>query len=179
MAYLAAVSLASGRAVGLLAVAGVAAGLALVGLLAAFGLTGAIDAVPAAHAVLRYAGAFYMLWLAYDAWRGEGEGALQDVSAFTALRRGFVTNLLNPKAAAFFVTVMPEFVGPGEDVLAQNLRLVVVYVVVATFVHASIVAFAGGLRPYLVQGRREQLVRRTLAVMLAAVAVWFFARTGG
>ena len=87
--------------------------------------------------------------------------------------RGLVTNLLNPKAAVFYVAVLPTFVEPDRPILMQTLMLSAVYVAVATIVHAAIVMLAGALEPLLNDPLRERLARRALSAPLAAVALWF------
>lgn len=175
MAYLATLALAEGRRTGLAAVAGVMLGLAGIGLASMFGLATLIQTVPVAHDGLRYGGAAFLLYLAWEAWRGAGEESGSGSGASQAFRRALVTNLLNPKAAAFYVLVLPLFLTPEAGaVTGQTLLLVLIYVIVATAVHAMIVLFAAALRPYLVEGPRERLVRRLLAVSIALVAVWFF-----
>jgi threonine/homoserine/homoserine lactone efflux protein len=175
MAYLAALSLAEGRRTGLAAVAGVALGLAGIGLLAAFGLAAAVERIPYAYEVLRYAGAGFLLYLAWEGWRGIGDAQGDSIGRGAAFRRALLTNLLNPKAAAFYLAVLPLFLNPArQDITVQTLELVAVYVAIATAVHAALVLFAAGLRPYLVQGPYERLVRRLLAASLALVAIWFF-----
>lgn len=177
MAYLAALSLAEGRRVGLSAVAGVALGLTLIGVAAALGVTAMISASPPAYQLLRYAGAAFLLYLAWEGWCG-ADGIDTPMGRRAAFGRALLTNLLNPKAAAFYVTVLPLFLGsPVDGVLARNLWLVAIYVAVATAIHAAIVLFADTLRPYLVEGPRERFVRRALAVALALVALWFFIGT--
>lgn len=175
MAYLAALSLAEGRRTGLAAVCGVTLGLTGIGLLAAFGLATALDNIPFAYQGLRYAGAAFLLFLAWEGWRGAGNSDAEPMGDGAAFRRALMTNLLNPKAAMFYVSVMPLFLVEGRaDIVPQTLVLVAIYVGVATMVHAAIVFFAAALRPYLVAGPYEQLVRRLLAASLALVAIWFF-----
>jgi threonine/homoserine/homoserine lactone efflux protein len=175
MAYLAALSLAEGRRPGFAAVAGVALGLAGIGLIAALGLASLIERIPAAYEALRYAGAAFLLYLAWEGWRGAGESSPAALGEGAAFRRALLTNLLNPKAAAFYVMVMPLFLVPERgDAGGQTLILVAIYVAVATLVHGAIVLFASALRPYLVEGPYERLVRRLLAASLALVALWFF-----
>ncbi|KAF0232016.1 MAG: lysine exporter protein [Beijerinckiaceae bacterium] len=175
MAWLAALSLAEGRRAGLAAVAGVSLGLAGIGVAAVFGLAAVLDGNRILYDVLRYAGSVFLLYLAWEGWRGaEGNNGEKSGRA-AAFGRALAQNLLNPKAALFYIAVMPMFLVPGrQDVMAQSLVLVVIYVSVATAVHAGIVLFAASLRPYLVAGPHERLVRRLLAVSLALVAIWFF-----
>jgi threonine/homoserine/homoserine lactone efflux protein len=171
MAYLAALALARGRRTALLAVAGVALGLALSGLAATFGLAALATASPAFMTSLRYAGIAYLLWLAYDTWRepkGEGEDEL------ASFRRGLITNLLNPKAFAFYLSVMPGFLPEGGSSATPVVLLYVfVYVLIATAVHAAIVIAADALRPFLEKAGPRQTIRRFLALGLVGVAVWF------
>lgn len=178
MAYLVALSLSEGRRAGLAAVAGVTLGLSIVGVLAVLGLAAIVSASPVLQDVLRYAGSGFLLYLAYEAWIGADDGAHQPMGRRAAFGRALLTNLLNPKAAAFYLTVLPLFLpkgaasGPGLP-----LMLVAIYVGVATIVHAALVLFAARLRPYLLTDGRQVMVRRFFALALAAVALWFFWET--
>ena len=88
--------------------------------------------------------------------------------------RGLTVNLLNPKAAVFYVAVLPTFIDAARGaVLAQNLMLVAIYVAVATAVHTGVVLLAAQLRPLLVAGAGERIVRRVLAIVMAMIAIWF------
>jgi threonine/homoserine/homoserine lactone efflux protein len=177
MGYLAVLSLSRGWRVGIAAVAGVALGHAAYGVAAAFGVTAAVDAFPLLYEVLRWSGVAYMLWLAYEAWATEAETS-PDVTrdnahgARLAFQRGLITNLLNPKAAIFFVTVVPTFVRPGGSVTAQTLLLSVIFVAVATAVHTVIVVLAGRVQPFAASPARRRPIRRGLAVVLMAIAAW-------
>ncbi|WP_113132251.1 LysE family translocator [Hyphomicrobiales bacterium] len=174
MAYLAMVAASEGRRPGMATVAGVALGPALVGFAASFGVAEFVGQSDMLYGALRWAGVGFLLYLAFDAWNGNGEEAGpsgKPVSFY--FRRGLITNLLNPKAALFFVTVLPTFVDDARPLLPQNLTLAAIYVGVATAVHAAIVLLAGALEPVLNSPSRERLVRRVLALMLAAVAIWF------
>jgi threonine/homoserine/homoserine lactone efflux protein len=171
MAYLATVALAQGRRPALMAVAGVALGLALSGLGAAFGLAALAAASPLVPQALRYAGIAYLVWLAYDTWREPGEGGGDELASF---RRGLITNLLNPKAFAFYLSVMPGFLPQGGETATGVVLLHVgVYVAIATGVHAAIVIAADGLRPLLERAGPRRTIRRALALGLLGVALWF------
>jgi threonine/homoserine/homoserine lactone efflux protein len=172
MTYLAIVSVSNGWRAGFATVAGVALGLAVIGLIAALGVAAIIQSSDTLYEVLRWAGVFYLLRLAYEGWQGEmaQEDAPTGASYFL---RGLVTNLLNPKAAVFYVAVLPKFVDTSMPVIWQTLTLSAVYVAVATLIHALIVLLAGALEPLLTDPVIERRVRRFLSLLLALVALWF------
>jgi threonine/homoserine/homoserine lactone efflux protein len=177
MGTLASLTLERGRSAGLAAIAGITLGLAIIGTLAAFGLTAVIAESPALYQALRWAGIFYLLYLAYDAWRDAGAGAdiaSKPEDAGSLFLRGLTVNLLNPKAAVFYIAVLPTFIDVARGaVLVQNLTLVAIYVAVATAVHTGVVLLAAQLRPLLVAGAGERLVRRALAIVMGIIAIWF------
>ena len=178
MAYLAALSLSRGAAVGLAAVAGVALGLSVYGLAAAFGVAAVIENSTFLYETLRWAGVIYLLWIAWEAWATAGEVApeetrVENQALASAFRRGLVTNLLNPKAAVFYVAMLPEFVNvPAGNITGQTLKLSAIYVGIATAIHALIVLSAGFVGRYVEVQRRIRLIRRALALALVGVAVW-------
>jgi threonine/homoserine/homoserine lactone efflux protein len=184
MTYLAALSLSSGMRTGFAAVAGIAIGLATYGIVAALGLAAAIDGSPLLYGLLRWGGVAYLLWLAWEAWSSERETAPEatdgpDGEPWLAFRRGLITNLLNPKAAVFYVAVLPEFIRPdGGSVMAQTLTLSLIYVAVATAIHCGIVALAGLLQSKFATPDSRRTVRRLLAMALVAIAIWFALTTG-
>ena len=183
MAYLAALAATKGRAVGFAGVAGVALGLSIVGVLAALGVGALVQSSVVLWEALRWGGVLYLLWLAYDTWRGEAEenefgegtGAL-----FVTFRRGLITNLLNPKAAVFYVAILPQFLSPAASApVLEAVTLSIVYVAVATGVHAAIVAAAGSLQPFFADEARQRVARRGFALALVAIALWFAVSTAG
>ena len=123
---------------------------------------------------LRWAGVLFLLYLAWEGWTAGSDVASAGGGAngryFT---RGLVTNLLNPKAAIFYVAVLPTFVDAGRPILAQTVLLTTVYVAIATGIHGMIVVLAGSLEPFLNDPRRERFSRRLLSALLALVAFWF------
>jgi threonine/homoserine/homoserine lactone efflux protein len=178
MAYLAALSLSRGWRIGLAAVAGVALGLSVYGIAAALGVAAIIESSTLLYQALRWGGVIYLLWLAWDAWSSvdditPDETPGQDHERASAFRRGLITNLLNPKAAVFYVAVLPEFLDPGAGgVATQTLTLSAIYVAIATLIHAGIVLSASRLRTVIVKPAQVRLIRRALALALVVIAVW-------
>jgi threonine/homoserine/homoserine lactone efflux protein len=179
MAYLATLAISRGRAAGLIATAGVAVGLAVHATVAGLGAGVLIQQYPALYDVLRWIGVGYLFYLAWEGWQTEREvspeRASHAIAASPLFLRGFLSNVFNPKSILFFVSVLPTFLGTGPGAPSLPTQMAVfgsLYVGIATAVHGSIVVLAAQLRPWLVEGPRQQTVRRILAVLLALVAIW-------
>lgn len=185
MAYLAALSLSQGMRTGFAAVAGIALGLAVYGAAATLGLSAVIDNSRLLYEAMRWAGVGYLVWLAWDAWATEqnvspdATNSNGDIAGWAAFRRGLITNLLNPKAAVFYVTVLPEFVQPDRGSLAmQTLMLGVLYVAIATLIHSAVVALAGAMQSTIDVANNRRTIRGAFAIALVGIAIWFAVATG-
>lgn len=170
MTWLALLSARKGRGAGFMAVAGIATGLSLLALVAATGAAAAISAYPALYEAIRWGGVAFLLYLAWEAWVGEKDGVGQ-LDRNRHFRRGMVVNLLNPKAAAVFVVMIPGFAGPGAT--TTQVVMTLIYLVIASIAHGLIVVFAGSFQRAVADPGREMIVRRVSAVLLAGVAMWF------
>lgn len=176
MTWLALLSAREGRIAGFQAVAGIAAGLTLLALIAATGAAALISAWPPLYEAMRWGGVLFLLYLAWEAWVGETDDG-KPREAGRHFRRGLVVNLLNPKAAAVFVVMIPGFAGPDTS-SASLVTMTLAYLVIATLAHALIVLFAASFQKALANPQREVVVRRIFAVALAAVAIWFAVTSG-
>ncbi len=183
MGYLALVSARRGWGAGLLTVAGVTLGLGAHMLAAAFGLSQLAVAQPVLYQGLRWAGVFYLLWLAWDGWRRQdGPAELDDRGPgdWRDVRRGVITNLLNPKALIFYVAVLPSFAPVDTEMpLRTFLTLGITHLGVSVVIHLAIVAL--GARAYRWGARADQSppVRAAFALGLVAVAAWVAWSTRG
>lgn len=176
MGWLALLAAQRGRSVGLGAVAGVALGLTIAGTAAALGLAFIIKATPWLFQLLRFAGALYLVYLAWEAWRdaeadidgGTGEPVLHYFS------QGLISNMLNPKAYLFYAAVLPQFLPATDASWLDIATLTALYVAVATLVHGAIVLLAGSAGTVLNNKRRRKWLGRSAAVFLVLLAGWFF-----
>jgi threonine/homoserine/homoserine lactone efflux protein len=182
MAWLAALSMGEGRRAGLAATMGVALGLFINALAAALGLAFIVADNPLLLQILRWGGALFLLWLAWESWRDAGESSPAAIATPERSRHhfisGFVVNLLNPKAMLFYVVVIPRFNGgmvPGFG-LAFSLALVSIFI--ATLVHLSIILAGSRAGNWLADPARTRTVRRVLALLIVGVAIWFVAEAG-
>ena len=136
--YLISRTLCQGRTAGIVSLAGTTSGLLFYALAAAFGLTAVFVAVPLLFDVVRWAGAAYLLWLAWDAVRPRGSGGLfarrdlPPIAPRVLYRTGILTSILNPKVALFYLALFPQFVDPSRgSVLLQSLVLAAVQIAIA------------------------------------------------
>jgi threonine/homoserine/homoserine lactone efflux protein len=119
MAFTLVATLRGGVRGGLAATLGVGAGCVVHVLAAAFGMAALMAASSTAFALVKWAGAAYLLWLAIGMFRAAGRPLAATPSPPAApatarlLRQGFVTNVLNPKVALFFLALLPQFIDAG------------------------------------------------------------------
>jgi threonine/homoserine/homoserine lactone efflux protein len=176
MTTLAVLSARAGRRAGTAAVTGVALGLLIVGLAAALGLAALIDRSPWLYEILRWSGVGYLFWLAWVGWHGESDVSPDPIDGSEAdlryFRQGLITNVLNPKAGVFYLSILPNFIDAGRSVLTQTITLILVYVAVATVIHLAIVGLADRARVALDNPGRRRIARRVLSLLLALVALW-------
>ena len=174
MGWLAALTLREGKKPAFGAVAGIATGLSLQLIAAVTGLTALIISVPSVHTGLHWAGVAFMLYLAWEAYADTGSAALSAVGRERGFRRGLIANVLNPKALAFYVLLINQFVRPDAamPVWQQSLLLGLIHLTVATLVHAGIVLLAARLGTRLETWRTSLAARLTFAGLLVAIAVW-------
>jgi threonine/homoserine/homoserine lactone efflux protein len=155
MVYLISRSINQGRAAGLISLGGVALAFVLYLLCAALGVTALLLTVPLAYDALRLAGALYLLYLAWQALRPGGRSPFQVRQLERDRPRklfamGFLTNLLNPKAAVLYLSLLPQFITPGHsNVLQQSLVLGSTQMAISLTVNALIVLMAGTIAGFL------------------------------
>jgi threonine/homoserine/homoserine lactone efflux protein len=178
MIYLISRSICQGSKAGLISLGGVALGFLVYMLLAAFGITAIIIAVPYAYDALRFAGAAYLLYLAWQAVRPGGRSPFQvkDLPPDSPRRlfmMGLLTNVLNPKAAVLYLSLLPQFIRPEHgDVLAQSIVLGSTQILISMTVNAAIVMTAGAVAHFLATRPTWATVQRWLmATVLGGLAV--------
>jgi threonine/homoserine/homoserine lactone efflux protein len=176
--YLISRSITQGPAAGIVSLAGVALGFVFYMLCAAFGITALLFAVPYAYDALRFAGAAYLLGLAWQSVKPGGRSPFQVKKlAFDSPRKlfvmGFVTNLLNPKIAMLYLALLPHFIDPAAgSVLAQSLLLGSIQIAISVSVHVMIALAAGSIALFLTTRPSWMLVQRYLmGTVLAGLAV--------
>lgn len=178
MIYIISRSICQGARAGIISLGGVAMGFVVYMLLAAFGITAILFAIPYAYDVLRLMGAAYLLYLAWQAVKPGGQSPfhVRDLAPDSPGRlfsMGFLTNVLNPKIAVMYLSLLPQFVSPERgSVLAQSLWLGMTQMVISVTVNGMIALSAGGVAAFLVQRPGWATVQRwMMATVLGGLAV--------
>ncbi|MEO5867111.1 MAG: LysE family translocator [Sphingomonas sp.] len=178
MIYLVSRSLCQGPRAGFQSLIGTGAAFILYMLAAVMGITALLMAVPLAYDVLRGVGALYLLYLAWQAVRPGGRSplAVRDLPADSSrklIAMGFMTNLLNPKAAVLYLSLLPQFIRPERGhVLQQGLVLGGVQIVISMAGNAFFVMIAGSLARFLASRPHWEVAQRWLmGTVLSALAV--------
>jgi threonine/homoserine/homoserine lactone efflux protein len=164
-------SLSGGVRRGWMAALGICAGVLCWGFASAAGITALLSASRRAYDGLRIAGAIYLVWLGIRALRAKAEADdpnEQIASRASTFRTGLLSNLLNPKVGAFYLSVLPQFVPKDAPVLATSMLLALVHAlqgIVWLGLVAVLVARLGALlRRPVVKQRLEQFTGLVLVV---------------
>jgi threonine/homoserine/homoserine lactone efflux protein len=178
MIYLISRSICQGRVAGLISLGGVALGFVFYMLSAAFGITALLLVVPYAYEALCYGGAAYLFWLAWQAIKPGGRSPFQvkqlpQDSPRKLFVMGLVTNLLNPKIAMLYLSLLPQFLNPEQgNVLGQSITLGFIQIVISVSVNCLIALTAGSIAGFLAERPLWLLIQRWLmGTVLAGLAV--------
>jgi threonine/homoserine/homoserine lactone efflux protein len=151
MLLIAARSVAQGRMAGLFTYLGVATGSFAHALALALGLSHLFLAIPFAYEAVRYAGALYLAYLAWQAFTARdcfsSQARIQNKHLMAVIfRQGLISSLLNPKLALFFLALFPQFIDPDAGAVGiQILVLALILNGVGFFVNMTVAFLAGSV----------------------------------
>lgn len=141
------------------------------------GLAALLQASAVAFQIVKAAGVVYLLWMAWNVWRGRGaltvEGRTTRVPVGTLIRDGILLNVLNPKLSVFFLAFLPQFVPVDAPDAALKMTGLALVFMGMTFAAFSIYgAFASSLRDrVLLKPRAMSWLRGTFAVSFALLGL--------
>ena len=171
-------ALCQGRVAGWISVMGVQAGNVLHIAAATLGLSAVMASQPLLFDAIRFAGAAYLLWLAWQAVRPGGRSlfevqSLPHDSASKLFRMGLITNMLNPKQLVFYTSIFSQFLHPERgSVIDQSLQLAATHISLSIVVNGAIVAGAASIALLLQRSSRWALIQRVvMATVLTGLAV--------
>lgn len=176
--YVMARSLGQGKRAGLLSVIGIGGGVLVHTVAAAFGLSKLFLHVPAAYTFVKYAGVAYLLYLAWRILRDRSEAVVPGVprqdGATRLVGQAFLTNLLNPKAALFFVAVLPQFATrtDGQALFLELLALGLMVVALSMLVNGLYALLAARFAGWFQRSERADRIQKWVSAgTLGAIAV--------
>jgi len=161
---------------GVVAALGIGAADLVLTALTAAGLTAAIAQWPPSFDLIRWAGAFYLLWMAWKAIRARAglplHAAIQ-ASLMSVFMRAMLNSLLNPKALLFFMVFLPQFVVRGSSSVAQQIVMLgLVLTLIASIFHIALGLVGGVIRSYTSHNSQSaKWQSRGLALVLVLLAV--------
>ncbi|BFT73876.1 LysE family translocator [Paenibacillus sp. P36] len=181
MIYLISRSISQGRKAGIISLMGVVLGFLVYLIASLVGLIAIFNTVPIIYTAMKWAGAAYLLWLAWKAMKPGSASLLEPIALPIEKPRklflmGFITNLLNPKIAVLYISLLPQFQDPTQgSLLAQSATLGLTQIVISFAVNLLIVLTASkiagwfGKRPTWLKAQRWLMsgVLAGLAVKLA------------
>ena len=151
MIYLISRSICQGRKAGLISLFGLVPGFGVHMLSASIGLSAIFLSVPFAYELLKWCGAFYLLWMGWNSVKSGGGSLFKPRKLPLDPPRklflmGFLTSLLNPKVAVFYLSLFPQFVEPHRgSVLLQSITFGLIQIIVSFSVDFLICIFAAGI----------------------------------
>jgi len=134
--------LALGRRRTMLTILGIGSGCVIHATASALGISAILATSATAYNIVKTIGAAYLVWIGIQSIRGTGRpastasdaaatpvaGSPRTTGNYRAYLQGFLTNVLNPKVAIFYLTFLPQFISPGERVLTRSLFLATVHI---------------------------------------------------
>ncbi len=146
--------ISQGRAAGLVAALGFAAGISFHTTLAALGVAALLKSSPVAFEAVKLAGAAYLVWIGIKAIRSKGLSSAHERPSqplAVVFRQSVIGNLLNPKVTLFFIVFLPQFVSPhgGQSVMLQMFELGGVFMLQTVAVFSVFGVAAGMIGAYL------------------------------
>ena len=175
--------IARGRRAGMITTLGICSGLFVHATLSALGLSLILARSAEAFTIVKLAGAVYLAWLGAQSLRRAARtapanatpprvGDARESDPARSWREGFLTNVLNPKVAVFYLAFLPQFVAPGDPLLATFLLLAAIHAVLGLVWLSGLAALLAGARGWFTRAA----ARRALEGVSGAVLVGLGAR---
>ena len=174
-------ALAGGVRSGVATAVGANAGSICYGLLTAFGVSVVLQRWPVVWLLLRTGGAAYLAWLGLRSLLRARRYRQPDAAApgsaapppplARSAREGFVTNVLNPSLAAFYLLILPEFIPRGAPFAASAMTLTAIHVALAITWHLAWAAAGGTLAGTLARTRPRRILEAVSGMALLALAL--------
>jgi len=174
--------MARGQRAGLLTTVGACCGIFVHATLSALGLSLILVNSALAFEIVKMIGAAYLVWLGVQSLRqafrrkhsasDDADLRARPARGYRSLVEGFLSNVLNPKVAVFYLAFFPQFMSPGDWVFGKSMLLAGIHWVEGVFWLSTVTLFINRLRSWLTQPR----VTRAIAATTGAVMILFGVR---
>jgi threonine/homoserine/homoserine lactone efflux protein len=166
-----------GRKAGLLVTLGLCTGLLFHTVAVTFGLAALFKTSEVAFNILKFAGAGYLLYLAWQAFRaGTISGtpvAADRINSSALYRRGIIMNITNPKVSIFFLAFLPQFADPVKGSLSAQLLLLGGVFIIATIIVFGAISILAGVfgERFRESAFARKMLNRAAAAIFAGLAL--------
>jgi RhtB (resistance to homoserine/threonine) family protein len=160
---------------------GICSGLFVHAVISAVGISMILLQAAWAFSALKLAGACYLIWLGFSSWRKvlrresfevvNGGTALGAFRIRRSLREGFLSNVLNPKTAVFYMAFLPQFINPAQSALLQSLFLAGLHFVIAMIWQCLLALMVKQLKTWLQRPRVSQLFDGVTGTVMIALGL--------
>lgn len=160
---------------------GICSGLFLHASISAVGISVILLQAAWAFSALKLAGAAYLVWLGISSWRKalQGDSFKIDDGGITttafistrSLREGFLSNILNPKTAVFYMAFLPQFINPAQSALLQSLLLAGLHFIIAMIWQCLLALMVKQLKLWLQKPRVNQLFDGVTGTVMVALGL--------
>ncbi|MBI9110876.1 LysE family translocator [Maridesulfovibrio ferrireducens] len=164
---------------GLCTVAGINAGLIVHAMASAFGLSMILMNSATAFEFVKLAGALYIIYLGVQSLRrsrsSEGEQSTivhsQKRSISASIREGFLTNVLNPKVAVFYLALLPQFISPADNLIEKSFQLMIIHLCMGILWFSFITLALGKMRPFISGNKFKKRLEAISGVVFIALGL--------
>jgi len=173
--------IARGRRAGILTTLGICTGLFMHAALSAVGLSVILLRSATVFEAVKLLGAAYLVYLGAQSIRAgigtpQGNGRAERERGRLPWRRhsaleGFLTNILNPKVAIFYIALLPQFVHPGDSVLAKSLLLAGIHWLEGIVWLTVVSVFVGRMREWIMDARVRRAIEATSGGIMIALGL--------
>jgi RhtB (resistance to homoserine/threonine) family protein len=137
MALVTAMTLRDGRRAAFVATLGICSGVIVQGAASGLGLAAVVATSSQVFTALKLVGAGYLIFLGIQSWlasnrveeQAGSEEPLERVDAWRRYRQGLLSNVLNPKVTLFYLALLPQFISPGQPVVAKSILMGTIHAV--------------------------------------------------
>ncbi|WP_194435170.1 LysE family translocator [Vibrio fluminensis] len=159
---------------------GICLGLFVHATFSAIGISALLAQSAQLFAAVKLVGAAYLIWLGFSSLRALTKGQAmpseltlnqQSLNLKRSLREGFLSNVLNPKTAVFYLAFLPQFINPEGSAFAQSLLMAAIHFVIAMIWQCGLAGALDTAKGLLKSSRFMTWMEATTGVVLVALGV--------